>query len=96
MVNKFPAMVHDINSIDELIDAFGGPCGAAQRHGISPQAVCNWAMRGFVPPSRHVQVIVAVKRMGRSLNPGVLGISEDDARLLGLGAPPGDRVNAEA
>lgn len=76
-------MMYDINNLDELIDALDGPSRAASTfEGLSPQAVCNWRMKGFVPPSRHVQVILALKRLGKSADPKIFDLTDDDWRLL--------------
>lgn len=78
-------MTYDINNLDELIDALDGPSRAAERFPeISPQAICNWRLKGFVPPSRHLQVVLVLKRLGKSVDPSIFDITDDDARLLGL------------
>lgn len=78
-------MTYDINDLDELIGALDGPSRAAEKFPeISPQAICNWRMKGFVPPSRHVQVILVLKKLGKTADPALFDLSEDDARLLGL------------
>jgi hypothetical protein len=80
----FIAMRYDINTLEELVDAFGGPKATAEEYEITPQAVCDWKSKGFLPPSRHLQVILALKRRGKSVNPELFACSEDDWRLLGI------------
>jgi hypothetical protein len=76
-------MKYDINTVSDLIDSLDGPEGAAARFKeLSPQAICNWRMRGAIPPSRHMQVAVLMKRMGKTIRPDVLGMDRDDWELL--------------
>ncbi len=85
-VNIISLMVYDINNLDDLIAALEGPSRAASTfEGLSPQAVCNWRMKGFVPPSRHLQVILVLKRLGKSADPKIFDLTEDEWRLLHSG-----------
>ena len=77
-------MRYDINSLDELIAAFGGPSKAADEYDITPQAICDWRAKGYLPPSRHLQVILALKRRGKSCNPALFDCTDEDWRLLGI------------
>jgi hypothetical protein len=87
-VNNVTDMRYDINTLDELLDALDGPSGAAAAlPELSPQAVCNWRLRGFIPPSRHLQVCIVVRKLGKSANPALFDRTEDDWRLLGM-IPP--------
>lgn len=84
VAEQFTAMTYDINTLDELIDALGGPSRAAAQHEITPQAVCDWKAKGYLPPSRHMQVFLALKRIGKSADPDLFGCTEEDWRLLGV------------
>jgi hypothetical protein len=78
------AMTYDINTLDELVQMFGGPKAAAEEYDITPQAVCDWKAKGYLPPSRHLQVVLALKRRGKTCNPVLFDCSEEDWRLLGI------------
>lgn len=84
-------MIYDINTIDELIDVLDGPSKAAElvsssaryRIGtISPAGICNWKDRGYIPPSRHLPVLLELKRRGKTINPALLEMSQEDFDLL--------------
>ncbi len=84
-------MKYDINSLDDLVAAFEGPKNAARaiteaaaREGLSAQAVCHWKAKGYLPPSRHLQIILLLKRLGKYVNPAIFDCTEEDWRLLGL------------
>lgn len=78
-------MKYDINTVEDIAAAFDGP-GKAGRMiaGISASAICQWVSSGYVPPSRHIQVWVAAKRVGKTINPELFGLTPEDARLLGM------------
>lgn len=84
VVNYISHMKYDINSLDELIDALDGPAKAAEASSTSPQAVCNWRYKGYLPPSRHLDTLVLLRRLGKTINPAVMGRTEADWKALGL------------
>lgn len=73
--------MHDIETIEHLIEEMGGPTKMGAWLGISQEAVSAFKVRG-VPPGWHVRILAEMRRRGKSLNPDVLGISDDDARVL--------------
>ena len=75
-------MVYDINTLDELIAALDGPVKGAQWAGAGASAICNWRARGYVPPSRHLPLLIELKRRGKSINPALFELSEEDFDLL--------------
>ena len=74
--------MYDINSITELVDAFGGDTKLANRLGISQPAVAAWKPRGHIPPGWHMRLWSELTRRGYSVNPEVFGWSEDDIAPL--------------
>jgi DNA-binding transcriptional regulator YdaS (Cro superfamily) len=46
----------DMNALRKAIALAGGPTALAKDLEVSPQAVCNWAFRGNVPPQYAPQV----------------------------------------
>lgn len=95
-VNNISCMIYDINTLDELIDALDGPSRASgQFDELSPQAVCNWRAKGFVPPSRHLQVILVMRRLGKTINPKICDCTDEDWALLGM-MPNGPEPHGEA
>lgn len=58
-----------MNSIREIVEAFGGPRPMARLLGYPPSTVMSWARRDMVP-SRHIPVILrAAEKQGIPLTP---------------------------
>lgn len=72
----------DIETIDDLIGAFGGPSKLGAHLGIGDTAVHNWAARGFVPPSWHLRLFVDLKARGATVNPELFELERSAARVL--------------
>lgn len=95
-VNMSHYMMYDINSLDELIAELDGPSGAAGLFQSRDSAICNWRARGYVPPSRHLTILVELKKRGKTIDPAVLDRSKEDFDIL-FGCPrKGSRVSASA
>lgn len=50
--------------VSEIISTLGGPTEIGRKFGISPGAVCNWKLRGGIPRSRQLQVMIELDRVG--------------------------------
>jgi hypothetical protein len=72
----------DINSIEELIEALGGPSKLGSLLGIGDSAVCNWSARGFIPPSWHLRLSCELFEAGKTLNPEVFEITDERHRQI--------------
>lgn len=81
-MNIIDDMRYDINTLDELIGALDGPSGAANWAASGESAICNWKSRGYVPPSRHLRLLIEMKRRGRSINPELFDMTPEDFDLL--------------
>ena len=77
-------MKYDINTLDDLIKALDGPTKAALQTDISPSGVCNWRYKGYLPPSRHLDVVILLKKLGKTVNPSIFDRTEEDWRVLGF------------
>lgn len=75
-------MTYDINSIDELVDALEGNSGVADLINSGDAAVSNWKSRGYVPPSRHLTILIECKKRGLTLDPAVLDRTPGDFAIL--------------
>jgi hypothetical protein len=76
-------MMYDINTIDELVQALNGPTCAAQWAGTKwPSAISNWVSRGYVPPSRQLRLLIEMKRRGKTINPALLELTQEDLDVL--------------
>jgi hypothetical protein len=72
----------DINTIDDLVDAFGGASKLGHLLGIGDTAVHNWSARGFIPPSWHLRLYVDLRKMGRKANPELFELDGENASVL--------------
>ncbi len=75
-------MTYDINTIDQLIEALDGPSGAAGVVDTGDSAICNWRMRGYIPPSRHLRLLIAIRKLGLTINPALFDLTDEDLAVL--------------
>ncbi len=72
-----------ITTIEELVDALGGPSAVADWLGISQPAVSNWITRNYIAPGWHGRLIVECLRLGLRVDwCRVLSMPEEDAAVL--------------
>lgn len=67
-----------LTSVNEVVDALGGPSAVGSHYGIGQSAVSNWILRGYVPPGWHLRIYLRLKRMGFKAHPSVFGLDEDE------------------
>lgn len=60
-------------SVDEVIEAVGGPAGAAALVGVGPSAVSNWRSRGEIPSENFLLFRDALAANGKEISPLVFG-----------------------
>jgi hypothetical protein len=72
----------DINSVDDLIGAFGGASKLGSSLGIGDTAVHNWSARGFIPPSWHMRLYVDLRKMGKTATPELFELDGENACVL--------------
>ncbi len=77
-----PAMSYDIDTIDGLVEALGGPSDLGAALGLSPSAVCNWSLRNFIPPSWHFRLLYELKIRGLTAHPSVFEATEEQFAVL--------------
>jgi hypothetical protein len=75
-------VMYEIDTIDGLIPFLGGPSAVAATLGITQEAVSNWKIREYIPRGWHVTMIAACRRRGKSVDPQVFGMSDDDWAAL--------------
>lgn len=71
-------MTYDIRTISELIDELGGDTVVARWLGISQPAVAQWKARGQIATGWHMRLLAEMIRRGKTIDPGVFGLSADD------------------
>lgn len=75
-------VMYDITSIEQLIEALGGPVNLGRKFGISQEAVSNWPARGNIPGGWHVQLFAMAAREGLSIDPAIFKLTENDVEGL--------------
>lgn len=65
-----------LKTVDEVVDAFGGPSKAAEWCGIGNSAVSNWFVRGFIPPGWHYRMATHLRDLGFDPDPAVWGVKQ--------------------
>lgn len=45
-----------LQTVEDVVDAFGGTTEAAEWAGIGKSAVSNWLAKGFIPPGWHFRM----------------------------------------
>lgn len=83
-------MLYDINTISELVEALGGPTKLAHEHGVTASNISNWSLRGFIPPSWHFRLYLALRERGLTVNPDLLEMTPEQYRI----AFPRKKTNA--
>lgn len=86
--------MYDINSIEELVEALGGPTVLGDEFGITQEAVSNWSTRVNIPGGWHVQLYAMARRKGLTVNPKVFNLTEK--QVEGLFPPRNPKRRAEA
>ena len=77
-----PDMSYDIRTIDELVEALGGPGELAASLGLTSSAVCNWSIRGFISPCWHVRLLYELRRIGKRADPELFEATEEQFAAL--------------
>lgn len=77
-----PVMSYDIRSIDELVEALGGPGELASLLGLTSSAVCNWSIRGFISPCWHVRLLYELRKLNKRVDPELFEATEEQFAAL--------------
>jgi len=65
-----------LDSIDEVIEALGGPTAVAALAGVGASAVSNWRKRGRISQGSFMIVRDALAALGKEASPAVFGFKE--------------------
>lgn len=72
-----------IKSVDDVIEALGGPTKTAALSGVGASAVVNWRTRGEIPPEHFLRICDALEAAGKgAVDRSVFGFKalSDEAR----------------
>jgi hypothetical protein len=67
-------MSNAINSVGELVDAWGGTNNFAKWADVGPSAVSNWKALGYIPEGYHLRLFLEAKARGLSVAPSLFGL----------------------
>ena len=65
-----------LKSVDDVIDALGGPTKTAGVTGVRASAVINWRTRKEIPPEHFILITDALNAIGERADRAVFGFSE--------------------
>lgn len=65
-----------LQTVDEVIDAFGGNSVLASWLGIGDSAVSNWRDRQSIPPGWHLRLYLEAQSRGIEINPKLFGMDD--------------------
>jgi len=70
-----------LNSVDDVIDALGGPTATAVVAGIGTSGVSNWRARGKISPTKFILIREALAAKHLDVCPSVFGFkTTEEAR----------------
>ena len=62
-----------LKTVDEVIDALGGPTAVGEKLDIGQNAVSMWKTRG-IPPGWHLRIYLRIKHLRLGVSPEVFGL----------------------
>jgi hypothetical protein len=65
-----------LNTVDDVIEALGGPTKTAALAGVGASAVVNWRVRGEIPPENFLLIRDALAALEKEVEPSVFGFKE--------------------
>lgn len=66
-------MATPLNTVREVVAAFGGPAAMAKRFGVGTSAVSNWQGWDRLPDHMHMKIFLAARELGLTLTPELVG-----------------------
>jgi hypothetical protein len=72
----------DIETIEQLVEFFGGDTAVADWLGISQPAVAQWKSRGQIGAGWHLRLYAEIRRRGATVEPSVFGLTTEEAAGL--------------
>lgn len=65
-----------IETVDALVDAFGGTTAFARWLDVTKSCVSNWRADGSIPRGHHLPIFLEAQRRGMKLAPSVFNMTE--------------------
>lgn len=73
-----------LSTVDDVIDALGGPSAMAEIFGGSSSRFSNYKLRGFFPKAMHMEIYVQCMKRGLTIAPLLVGMDAEVARRLSI------------
>jgi len=70
--------MYDINSINSLINFYGGRREIQCRFGVSTSCITNWKSRG-IPPGWHGEMFLDLVKQGKTFDPSLFDLAHHEA-----------------
>ena len=64
-----------LRTIDEVLEALGGPAKVADLCGVGVSAVSNWKSRGCIASGKFLVITEALRAIGKTVDPAVFGMT---------------------
>lgn len=64
-----------LRTIEEVLEALGGPAKVAELCGVGPSAVSNWKSRGRIAAEKFLLVTDALRAIDKTVDPIVFGMA---------------------
>lgn len=64
-----------LRTVDEVLEALGGPAKVAELCGVGVSAVSNWKTRGRIAADRYLVVVEALSKGDKTADPAVFGMA---------------------
>lgn len=72
-----------VKTVDELIEALGGPEKVARWACMSNHSgVCHWSRRNSIPPGWHLRLLAECAARGITIDLCLFGLEPDEAKVL--------------
>lgn len=63
-----------IETVSQLVKAFGGTVALAKWAGVTPSVVSNWKERGHIPTGWHLRLYLECKQRKLNVSPALFGL----------------------
>lgn len=66
-----------IETVAQLVAAFGGTSALAGWADVVPSTVSNWKEQGYIPPGWHLRLYLECEQRGLRVSPDLFGLKDE-------------------
>jgi hypothetical protein len=70
-----------LQTVPDVIDAFGGPTAMGAIFGGGPSKYCNYKASGRFPEKMHMRIYKAALKRGLNIAPELIGLEEEEPQV---------------